>query len=65
MSSRVDGQDGQVDRLDPPAVMLEHALERRRAVDVADQADRGRVEVGGRPCTRSSSAALMTGSIVR
>ena len=35
-----------MDRLDAPAVVLEHPLERRRAVDVADQADRGRVEVG-------------------
>ena len=32
---------------DPPAMMLEHALKRRRPVDVADQANRGRVEIGG------------------
>ena len=47
-----------------PAVMLEHPLKRGRPVDVADQPDRGRVEVG-RDCDRCSSAALMTGSIVR
>ncbi len=40
-------QQGQVDGLHPPAMMLEHPLERRRAVDVADQADRRRVEIGG------------------
>ncbi len=40
-------QGGEVDRLDPPAVVLEDAPERRRALDVAGQADRGRVEVGG------------------
>ncbi len=27
-------------------MMLEHALERGRSVDVADQANRGRVEIG-------------------
>ena len=48
VSSRVAGRTGQVDGLDPPAVVLEDALERGRAVDVADQADRGRVEVGRR-----------------
>ncbi len=29
VSSRATGKSGQVDRPDPPAVMLEHALERR------------------------------------
>ena len=32
---------------DPPAMMLEHALKRRRPVDIADQTNRGRVEIGG------------------
>ena len=52
-------------RPDPPAVMLEDALERRRPVDVADQADRGRVEIGRARSPAASSAALMIGSIVR
>ena len=36
-----------MDRADPPAVMFEDSLERRLAVDVADQADGRGVEVGG------------------
>ena len=39
-------QQRQVDAADTPAVVLEHALKWRRPVDVADQADRGRVEIG-------------------
>ena len=42
-------EDGEADRADPPAVVLQHALERRPGVDVADQPDRRRVEVGRDP----------------
>ena len=45
-SSRATGKSGKMNGADPPAVMLENALKRRRAVDVADQPDRGRIEIG-------------------
>ena len=46
-----------MDRADPPAVMLEHSLERGLAVDVADQADRRGVEIGGNLDLRFLGAA--------
>src|SRR5262245_10846180 len=42
-----DGEDGQVDGANAPAMVFEHAPERRLLVDIADQANGRGVEVAG------------------
>ena len=64
VSSRATGKSGRWTDSDPPAVMLEHALKRGEPLTLPTR----RIAAGSKSVgtvTRSSSAALMTGSIVR